>query len=100
MEDGSEIEDEIAFADAHSYGARPFGRDDYIGKFHALASDCAESTERERFLAAVLAVPTMPSGALQELTVEVPPDARRCEGLRPGLFEQSRAAGNVPSERR
>ena len=89
MEDGSKIEDEIAFADAHSYGARPFGRDDYIGKFHALASDYAESAERERFLAAALAVPTLPSGAMQELTVEVPPDARKCEGLRPGLFEQS-----------
>jgi len=89
MADGSTMEDEIAFADAHSYGAKPFGRNEYIGKFQTLASDFAESAERERFLAAALALPTMPSGALQELTVEVPPAARRCDGLRQGLFEQS-----------
>jgi 2-methylcitrate dehydratase len=89
MEDGSTIEDEIAFADAHSYGARPFGRDDYIGKFHALAADYAATRERERFLAAALAAPTLPAGTLQELTVEVPPNARKCAGLRPGLFERS-----------
>ena len=89
LEDGSTLEDEIAFADAHSYGARPYGRDDYIGKFHTLASDYANSAERERFLAAVLAVPALPPGALRELTVEVPPGARDCAGLRPGLFEQS-----------
>jgi 2-methylcitrate dehydratase len=87
--DGSTLEDEIAFADAHSYGARPFGRDDYIGKFNTLAADFAESAERERFLAAALAVPAMPAGALTELTVEVPPAARDCAGLRPGLFERS-----------
>lgn len=89
MDDSGIIEDEITFADAHSYGARPFGRDDYIGKFNTLASNYAESAERERFLAAALAVPTMPRGALQQLTVEVPPEARKCEGLRAGLFEQS-----------
>ncbi|MEK7875534.1 MAG: hypothetical protein AAB325_05055, partial [Pseudomonadota bacterium] len=46
-------------------------------------------TERARVPAAARAVPTMPVGALQELTVEVPPDARKCAGLRPGLFEHS-----------
>lgn len=89
LDDGSTIEDEIAFADAHSFGAKPFGRDDYIGKFHTLAANHAQSAERERFLAAALALPAMPAGALRELTVEVPPGARQCEGLRPGLFEQS-----------
>ncbi len=87
--DGSIIEDEIAVADAHPYGARPFGRNDYIGKFHTLASAYAESAERERFLTTALAVPTLPPGALSELTIEVPPQKRKCEGLRPGLFEQS-----------
>jgi 2-methylcitrate dehydratase len=89
MDDGSKIEDEIAFADAHSYGARPFGRDDYIAKFQTRAADHAVSTERDRFLAAALALPTMRAGALSELTVEVPAGARSCEGLRTGLFEQS-----------
>jgi 2-methylcitrate dehydratase len=89
MDDGSTIGDEIAFADAHSYGARPFGRDDYIAKFQALAADHAESRERDRFLAAALALPTLRAGTLSELTVEVPAAARSCDGLRTGLFEQS-----------
>ena len=33
MQDGSRIVDELAVANAHPLGARPFGRDDYIGKF-------------------------------------------------------------------
>jgi 2-methylcitrate dehydratase len=89
MEDGSRIEDEIALADAHPLGARPFGRDDYIAKFTALASKFADGKERERFLAAALDLPKLPAGRLVDLTVEVPPAARHCEGLQPGLFERS-----------
>ena len=33
LRDGSRIEDELAVANAHPHGARPFGRDDYIRKF-------------------------------------------------------------------
>src|SRR5690348_3090045 len=36
MQDGSRIVDELAVANAHPLGARPFGRDDYIRKFTAL----------------------------------------------------------------
>jgi len=89
MKDGSVIKDEIAFADAHSYGAKPFARDDYIGKFQTLAADHADAAERDRFIAAALTLPAMPAGSLTELTVEVPAAARACEGLTPGLFEQS-----------
>lgn len=89
LEDGSTVTDEIAFADAHSFGARPYGRDDYIGKFNTLAMDYADPRERERFITTALALPTLPAGALRDLTVEVPAAARDCEGLRPGLFEQS-----------
>ncbi len=91
LDDGTTIEDEIAVADAHPMGAKPFGRDDYIGKFNALAAEFADSKERNRFLAAALALPALPAGALKELTVEAPPEARDCKGLRPGLFEQSAA---------
>ena len=89
LEDGVAIEDEIAVADAHPLGAQPFGRDDYLAKFNTLSSEYAGAAERNRFLAAALALPALPQGALQELTVEVPPQARHYEGLRPGLFEQS-----------
>lgn len=91
MDNGTTIEDEIAVADAHPMGARPFGRDDYIAKFEALSADYALSAERRRFLEAALALPTLPKGALQALTVEVPPEARHCEGLNAGIFEQSSA---------
>ena len=35
--DGTEIVDEIAVADAHPLGARPFAREDYVRKFRILA---------------------------------------------------------------
>ena len=37
LADGGEIVDEIAVADAHPLGARPFAREDYIRKFRMLA---------------------------------------------------------------
>jgi 2-methylcitrate dehydratase len=33
LADGREIADEIAVADAHPRGARPFGRAEYVSKF-------------------------------------------------------------------
>jgi 2-methylcitrate dehydratase len=89
LDDGSRIEDTIDFADAHSFGAKPFGRDDYVAKFHTLASDFAAPAERERFLAAALSLDSLPAGGLVGLTVEVPEPKRRCDGLAPGLFEQA-----------
>ena len=37
FDDGSVLEDEIAFADAHPLGAKPFRRENYISKFRELA---------------------------------------------------------------
>ncbi len=87
MTDGSTLEDEIAFADAHPLGAKPFGRDDYVRKFHTLDASQASDKESNRFLEAALALPALPAGKLTELTVEVPPDVREPGGLAPGLFE-------------
>ena len=89
LDDGTRIEDEIAVADAHPLGAKPFGRDDYVAKFHTLAAPYASALERERFVAAALALPSLAAGASTQLTVEVPPEARHCPGLQPGLFERS-----------
>ncbi len=50
LTDGSVIEDEIAVADAHPLGARPFAREDYIRKFRLLAEPVLEAAEIERFL--------------------------------------------------
>ncbi|CAN5235344.1 MmgE/PrpD family protein [soil metagenome] len=50
LTDGSTIVDEIAVADAHPLGARPFAREQYIAKFRGLADGVLEAGEIERFL--------------------------------------------------
>jgi 2-methylcitrate dehydratase len=50
MADGSVIEDEIAVADAHPLGARPFVRENYIQKFRTLAEGILSDAEQNRFL--------------------------------------------------
>ena len=47
------ISDELAVADAHPLGARPFAREQYINKFAELAEDVVEPAEQQRFLSAV-----------------------------------------------
>jgi len=50
LTDGSTIVDEIAVADAHPLGARPFAREQYIAKFRGLAEGVLAPNEIERFL--------------------------------------------------
>lgn len=88
FEDGTTLQDAIAFADAHPLGARPFGREDYIAKFQRLASPDTQGHERERFLAAALGIASLRPGSLDELTLEVPAALRDPQGLVPGLFER------------
>jgi 2-methylcitrate dehydratase len=57
LADGSRIVDEIAVADAHPLGARPFAREQYIAKFRGLADGVLEPTEIERFLDTVQRLP-------------------------------------------
>ena len=44
MEDGSVIEDELGIANAHPFGARPFGRSEYINKFKTLTDDILDAS--------------------------------------------------------
>jgi 2-methylcitrate dehydratase len=53
LKDDTVIEDELAVADAHTYGARPFGRAQYLEKFHTLANEVIAPSEQERFLSVV-----------------------------------------------
>lgn len=50
LADGSVLSDEIAVADAHPLGARPFGRGEYVDKFRRLASVAVSNQEQARFL--------------------------------------------------
>ncbi len=49
---GEVITDELAVADAHPLGARPFKRPDYIDKFTRLTDGVVDPLEQQRFLAA------------------------------------------------
>lgn len=69
MKDGSTIVDEIAVADAHPLGARPFAREQYIAKFHTLAEHVLETEEIERFLTLVQRLPELTAEELGGLTI-------------------------------
>jgi 2-methylcitrate dehydratase len=88
LKNGNRVEDEIDVPDAHPRGSRPFGRDDYLRKFHELAGLYATPEEQSRFLAAALTLPGLASGRLNELNVEIPRELLDVTGLTPGLFER------------
>jgi 2-methylcitrate dehydratase len=72
MRDGSKIEDEMAVANAHPLGAKPFGRDDYIRKFQILTDGIISARESNRFLEAAQELPRMAAGELHRLNVALP----------------------------
>ncbi|PPK94657.1 2-methylcitrate dehydratase [Kineococcus xinjiangensis] len=57
--DGTTYRDEIAVADAHPLGARPFGRQQYVEKFRTLAQGVLDDAEVERFLALAQRLPEL-----------------------------------------
>ncbi|MGW5575057.1 MmgE/PrpD family protein [Nocardia thailandica] len=65
---GEVIVDELAVADAHPLGARPFGRAQYIAKFHALAEGVLDPAEQDRFLGAAQRAARLSAGELGELS--------------------------------
>ncbi len=82
LDDGSTVADEIAVADAHPRGARPFGRAEYVAKFRALAEGVLGAAEQDRFLALVSRLPELSAVELAGLTVTAPD----LPGGEPGLF--------------
>jgi 2-methylcitrate dehydratase len=69
LTDGTTIVDEIAVADAHPLGARPFAREDYVTKFRTLAAPVLEPEEIERFLELVQRLPELSADELGGLTI-------------------------------
>jgi 2-methylcitrate dehydratase len=84
MKDGSVITDELAVANAHPRGARPFGRADYIRKFRTLTEGIITAREANRFLAAVQDLAKIPAGELHVLNVALPEGA--LVASKPGIF--------------
>ncbi|WP_433671549.1 2-methylcitrate dehydratase PrpD [Nocardia sp. CA-136227] len=74
LKSGEVIVDELAVADAHPLGARPFDRDQYIAKFRTLAEGVVEPAEQDRFLEVVQRAGELSAGELPELTFTVSPD--------------------------
>ena len=72
LRDGTKLEDEMAVANAHPLGARPFGRADYIQKFQVLTDGIISTRESNRFLEAVQDLPKLPAGELHRLNVVLP----------------------------
>ncbi|WP_024576530.1 MULTISPECIES: MmgE/PrpD family protein [unclassified Afipia] len=71
LKGGSIISDELAVADAHPLGARPFQRPDYIKKFRTLSDGVIAPTEQERFIATVERLTSLKAGELTDLTFTV-----------------------------
>ena len=74
LKDGTVIEDEIAVADAHPLGARPFGRHEYVEKFRGLADGIVPADEQERFLELTERIERLSSSEVLALGVAVDPD--------------------------
>ena len=85
MDDGTTIEDELAVADAHPNGARPFGREQYLGKFRALAAGVVDDAEQERFLGLVQRLGGLSPEDLGGLTVALQAGTLP-RGERAGIF--------------
>ncbi|WP_176561895.1 2-methylcitrate dehydratase PrpD [Mycolicibacterium palauense] len=71
LESGEVIIDELAVADAHPLGARPFAREQYRNKFTTLADGVVEPAEQQRFLAAVDEAASLKAGGFGALNVRV-----------------------------
>ncbi|MBY6435644.1 MmgE/PrpD family protein [Rhodococcus kroppenstedtii] len=71
LDNGEVIVDELAVADAHPLGARPFAREQYIAKFRTLAEEVVTPAEQDRFLDAAQRTPDLQVGELNELTFAV-----------------------------
>lgn len=75
FDDGSQVEGEKAVANAHVYGARPWGRAEYIKKLTDLTSDKLSDGERQRFLAAVEGLESLSGPDLRGLTTKLDMEA-------------------------
>lgn len=89
LQDGSVIEDELAIADAHPLGARPFTRPDYVKKFRTLSEGIVASAEQDRFIATVERLVDLKPEELSGLSFTVDAD-RLGAAAATGIFDWKR----------
>ena len=82
----SVITDEIAVADAHPLGARPFAREDYIRKFRTLAEPVLADGEVDRFLELVQRLPELTADEVAALSIVAAPGVLALAPAPKGLF--------------
>ena len=87
MSDGTCITDELAVANAHSAGARPFSRDDYVQKFNILTEGVIDPVEGRRFLDLVQRLPDLSHDEVGAINIEIAHSELACnETDRRGIF--------------
>nr|WP_202518647.1 MmgE/PrpD family protein [Streptomyces sp. SID1034] len=74
-DDGTVLEDELAVADAHPSGARPFDRDGYTGKFRTLAEGVVTPAGQDAFLGTASRLAELDTEALTGLFPEADTEA-------------------------
>lgn len=72
LKDGTKITDELAVANAHPFGARPFARAQYIDKFKMLTDGIVDDTEQTRFLGLVQNLEKLSADEVRNLNVSMP----------------------------
>ncbi|MDA1359584.1 MmgE/PrpD family protein [Glycomyces luteolus] len=75
FDDGTSIDDELAVADAHPRGARPFAREQYLQKFRTLADGVIARTEQDRFLDLACRIGSLGAAEVRALNLAAPPGA-------------------------
>jgi 2-methylcitrate dehydratase len=96
LADGGRLVREIAVADAHPLGARPFGREQYVRKFRTLAEGVLEDAEIERFLDLAQRLPSLTPAEVRELTIVGRPGLLDSVPTPTGLFELGRDDAGSP----
>lgn len=71
--DGSTVSEQLDNPNAHSLGARPFQRPDYVRKLRTLANGAADTEEVERFLGLVERLSDLTAEQVRQLNIVVPP---------------------------
>jgi 2-methylcitrate dehydratase len=84
FKDGSTLIDEMAVANAHPLGAKPFVLADYIHKFQSITDGIISTRESNRFLEAAQNLAHLGKGELGQLNVALP--AGTLIEAKPGIF--------------
>lgn len=86
LTDGQTIVAEIAVADAHPLGAKPFARADYIKKMRVLAEPVLGAEETQRFIRLAERLPELDAAQLRELNPVAPDSASLAAAGGKGIF--------------